>query len=98
MLALEPVILDETDDGGLIRHRMIDEIVLCPRRNHKERLTRTIAAATVGRLAEQARKRLLERGEGTRKRLADPGAFKRIDVFVERWVAASASKKSCVSY
>src|ERR1700684_1585861 len=43
-LAAEPVIFDEANHRGLIGGRMIHEVMLCPRRNNKQRLPRTVSA------------------------------------------------------
>lgn len=39
-----PVVLDESNDGGLIGHATIDEILLRPRRNYERWQTSSIAA------------------------------------------------------
>ena len=46
-----PVLFDEAQAGGLIGQRVIDEILLRPRRNHEERQTRPVAAASGKRAA-----------------------------------------------
>src|SRR5215468_6025633 len=39
-----PVVFDESQHGGLVGDRMIDEVALGPRRNHEQGLARAVAA------------------------------------------------------
>src|SRR2546421_4243839 len=42
-----PVVFDETKNGGLIGDGVIDEVRLCPGRNHEQGQARTKAAAAI---------------------------------------------------
>lgn len=39
------IVFDESQDGALIRNRVIDEIFLCEWRDHQQRQTRSVSAA-----------------------------------------------------
>lgn len=54
-LAVKPIVFDEAKDRRLVRDGMVHEVVLRVRRNHQQRLTRTITAAAVDGLAVEAR-------------------------------------------
>src|SRR5215471_3803901 len=47
-LPREPVVLDESQHGGLVDNCMVDEVLIGPRRNYNEWLARAIAAAAQG--------------------------------------------------
>src|SRR5258708_1157894 len=41
---MKPVVFDEPDDRSLISYSVVDEIFFRPRRDHQQRLTRTVTA------------------------------------------------------
>ena len=57
-LPREPVVLDESQHGGLVGNCMVDEVLIGPRRNYNEWLARAIAAA-----AQSMRVRGIHAGE-----------------------------------
>src|SRR5215470_6736571 len=44
-LAVEPVVLDELEDGGLVGQRVVDMVALGERRDHQQRLASAVATA-----------------------------------------------------
>src|SRR5215475_5365982 len=46
-LAVEPVVFDEAQDGGLVGQGMIHVVVFCPRRDYQQRDPRAKAAAAL---------------------------------------------------
>src|SRR5215470_19757068 len=50
-LAVEPVVLDEAQDRGLVGQRVVDVVALGEGRDHQQRLAGAVAAAAPGRLA-----------------------------------------------
>ena len=44
-LPIEPVVLDEPENRGLVRNRMVNEVSPRPRGDNQERLARTVPAA-----------------------------------------------------
>src|ERR1700760_160615 len=46
-LPAEPVVFDEAKDRALVGHRVIDKVLLRVGRDHQQRQTRTIAAASL---------------------------------------------------
>src|ERR1700740_3496068 len=55
-LAAEPVVFDELDDRRLRDLRVVNKVLLCPRRNHKERRPCTRTTTAVDRTAVDAKR------------------------------------------
>ncbi len=65
-LGVQPVVLDEANDRGLIRYRVVNEVTLLPRRDNQQGHTRTVATATLGvRHAADSGKRAGRAGAAT---------------------------------